>query len=189
MEELSSIASLLQQRGKATNMAMAMTKQYCNKLEGAGPDMSATDILKLSDHVAASEMPEECKDQILGCLDTIALQDNSGQSATKLLLQPQACPHLNNYLTAAEWKSLQTQGLWGWCECACPQASTAWNQKLEGELEKACSWNLGFDASSRRQEPNAQVQDNLSPWPSLWAMFPSKHSTAQCQGQVSLGLP
>lgn len=112
MEELSSIASLLQQRGKATNMAMAMTKQYCNKLEGAGPDMSATDILKLSDHVAASEMPEECKDQILGCLDTIALQDNSGQSATKLLLQPQACPHLNNYLTAAEWKSLQTQGLW-----------------------------------------------------------------------------
>ena len=109
MQEVTSMASLLEKRGRTTNLATSLADQFCKKLEGA--TMSATALLALTEHVTKSALPEACKDQILAYLDDIAMGE-APQSAMTLSLSPQTCNSLHNYLTASEWKTLETSGLW-----------------------------------------------------------------------------
>ena len=52
--ELSSMAALLEKRGKTTEMTNSLAKGFCNKLEAAASDLGAAALLSLTDHLAAT---------------------------------------------------------------------------------------------------------------------------------------
>ena len=62
--ELSSMAALLEKRGKTTEMTNSLAKGFCNKLEAAASDLGAAALLSLTDHLAEVNLPEACVDQI-----------------------------------------------------------------------------------------------------------------------------
>ena len=110
--ELTSMATLLERRGKTTQMSMALAKQFCSKLEAAASELCAAALLSLSDHLAETNLPEDCVDQITQTLDNVCVMDGSGQSALKLTTKAQTCDHLENFLTGKDWTALETEGLW-----------------------------------------------------------------------------
>ena len=112
MGELSSMAALLEKRGKTTEMTNSLAKGFCNKLEAAASDLGAAALLSLTDHLAEVNLPEACVDQISQTLDNVCMMDGSGQSALQLTTKAQACDHLYNYLTKQDWKVLENEGLW-----------------------------------------------------------------------------
>ena len=112
MSELTSMAALLERRGRTTQMAASLAKQFCNKLEAAAGDLGAAALLSLSDHLAQANLPEDCVDKIAQTLDSVCMMDGGGQSALQLTTKAQACDHLQNFLTGKEWKALETEGLW-----------------------------------------------------------------------------
>ena len=112
MGELSSMAALLEKRGKTTEMTNSLAKGFCNKLEAAASDLGAAALLSLTDHLAEVNLPEACVDKISQTLDNVCMMDGSGQSALQLTTKAQACDHLYNYLTKQDWKVLENEGLW-----------------------------------------------------------------------------
>lgn len=111
-DELTSMAALLERRGRTTQMAAALAKQFCSKLEAAASDLGATALLSLTDHLAETNLPEDCVDQITQTLDNVCMMDGGGQSALQLTTKAQTCDHMFNYLTSKDWKVLETEGLW-----------------------------------------------------------------------------
>ena len=112
MGELTSMATLLERRGRTTQMAACLAKQFCNKLEAAAGDLGAAALLSLTDHLAEINLPEDCVDQITQTLDSVCMMDAGGQSALQLTTKAQTCDHMQNFLTSKDWKALETEGLW-----------------------------------------------------------------------------
>lgn len=112
MGELTSMATLLERRGRTTQMATSLAKGFCTKLEAAAADLGAAALLSLTDHLAETNLPEACVDQISQTLDNVCMMDGAGQSALQLTTKAQACDHMFNYLTKQDWKVLENDGLW-----------------------------------------------------------------------------
>ena len=110
--ELSSMATLLEKRGKTTEMTASLAKGFCNKLEAAATDLGAAALLSLSDHLAEVNLPEACVDQISQTLDNVCMMDGAGLSALQLTTKAQTCDYMFNYLTKQDWKVLENEGLW-----------------------------------------------------------------------------
>ena len=111
MQEVDAMVALLSKRGKGcSHMATSLTDQLQKKMDSAS--LSTNEVLQLSDHLVAAGLPEACKDELLASCDKLAMKESHPSSAVKLQLQQQNCQYLVNYLTAADWQSLQKEPLW-----------------------------------------------------------------------------
>ena len=153
IQEVNSMASLLgARRGNSTQLGQSLLRQIANKLNGC--NLNITDLLQFTEHVQASTLSQELKEALVEQCDKLAMLAGQQSGAMKLKLQPQACDSLENYLTASDWQTLDTQGLWAGVQTLVSRLKQIGIKSLRESLKRKCIGILILLESKKAKMPS-----------------------------------